>query len=155
MIKNHLSDETLQAFLLKDTNDNHVVEHLSVCEVCRMKLLNYQHLVIGIEKMRSESFDFDVTSLVMDRVIQYEKQKRSHPKLVFWLLLAILLIVISSFSIPFIHSIITLFNSLPLITTLLIMGTGTVVLVVLLADIYRQYKMNEKKYLKNNLQPIV
>jgi len=69
MTNNHLTDETLQAFLLKEIQDDTITAHLAVCSSCREKLGNYQHLVVGIQKIESETFSFDVTTVVMDRII--------------------------------------------------------------------------------------
>lgn len=129
--------------------------HLSVCSECRTKLENYQHLLVNIQKVAAESFAFDVTTLVMDRIVQYEKQESLKQAFVFWGLLTILLIAISSFAIPFIPQILTIFNSTPNLTMQLIIGTGLVVLIFLLTDLNKQYKLKERKIFENNLQPIL
>lgn len=150
----HLTDETLQAFLLKETQDDAVSMHLAVCSACRIKLENYQHLVVGIQKVAPESFAFDVTTLVMDRVVQYEKQESRKQELVFWAIMTILLIGISSFAIPFIPQILTIFSSTPVFSMLFVVGTGLAVFVFLFADLSKQYKQKERQIFGNKLQPM-
>ena len=145
MKNNHLTDETLQAFLLKEMQDDTIVTHLAACSSCLEKLENYQYLVVGIQKTAPETFSFDVTTVVMDKIMLYERKENRKQELVFWGLLMFLLVIISSFSIPFIPQILTIFYSAPIFKMLLIVGTGLVVLLFLLADINKQYKMKEEK----------
>lgn len=155
MKSKHLTDETLQAFLLKEIQDDTIATHLASCANCMEKLENYQYLVAGIQKIAPETFSFDVTTVVMDKIMLYERKENRKQELVFCGILIFLLVVISSFSIPFIPQILTIFYSIPVFKTLLIVGTGLVVLLFLLADINKQYKMKEKKIFENNLQPIL
>lgn len=155
MKSDHLTDETLQAFLLKEIQDDTIATHLSVCPDCREKLEKYHHLIVAISKIAPETFSFDVTTLVMDKIIRYEKKKSNKQEFIFWALLIFLSVVIASFAIPFIPKILTQFYSKFIFTTLLAVGTGLVVLLFLLVDIYQQYKTKEEKIFKNNLQPIL
>ena len=154
MTNNHLTDETLQAFLLKEIQDDTIMAHLDVCSNCREKLESYQYLVDNIQRVAPETFSFDVATVVMDRIKLYERQESKKQGLVFWGLLIFLLIVISSFSIPFIPRILAIFYSKSILTTLFVIGAGLIVFLFLLADITQQYKMKEKEIFENNLQPI-
>ena len=51
MNHDHLTDETLQAFLLKEMQDNTIAEHLTVCPTCSEKLEDYQRVIVGISKV--------------------------------------------------------------------------------------------------------
>jgi hypothetical protein len=155
MTNSHLTDETLQAFLLKETQDDAVVMHLSACAACSTKLENYQQLMVAMQKLAPDSFTFDVTTLVMDSIVQYEKQESRKQAVVFGRFLPILLLVIVSFSIPFIPSILTIFTSIPIFTMLLILGTGLVILLFVLAEVIKQYKMKEEKIFQHISQPIL
>jgi anti-sigma factor RsiW len=154
MTNGHLTDETLQAFLLDETQEGTAAAHLSACADCREKLENYQRLVVGIKKMTPESFAFDVTAVVMNNIVQYERQESRKQELVFWGLLSLLIVVITAFSIPFLPQIRAIFSAIPVFPALLIGGTGAVVLLFLVADINRQYKIKEEKIFQNKLQPI-
>lgn len=155
MRSNHLTDEVLQAFLVKETQDHTIVTHLSVCSTCQKRLNEYQRLIDQVQKIETETFSFDVTISAMNTIMLYEKKKRKKQALAFWGLLLSLLIVISSFSIPYIPEVLAVFYSKSVFVTLLVVGTGLVVLLFLLADILQQYKTKEEKIFQNNLQPIL
>lgn len=155
MTNNHISDENLQTFLLGETQDETVASHISSCEICREKLENYQALFANIKKINPEAFDFDVTSLVMDTIIQYEKQKSKKQELVSWGFMAFLVVAISSFAIPYIPQILSIFNTMPNFTAVLMVGTGFLVALFLVIDLYKQYQLKEKKIFDHNLQPML
>lgn len=149
----HLTDEVLQAYLLKEMEDDTLVAHLTICATCRKRLEEYQLLLERVQEIRTETFSFNVTDLAMDTIMLYEQKKRNRQALFFWGLLIFLVIVISSLAVPFIPGVLAVFNSKSVITSLLIIGTGIAVLFFLLADVMQQYKMKEEQLFKNNLQP--
>lgn len=151
----HLTDEILQAFLLKEVQDDTIVEHLTVCPICQEKLESYQDLIMDIQKVEPETFSFDVTNVVMDKIIQYENQKTKKHELIFWGLFIFSLLIILSLSISFLPQLLSIFHSIPFFKTLLIIGTGLAVMLFLFADLSKQYKRKEKKIFENNLQPIL
>jgi len=153
MKSTHLTDETLQAFLLSEMQDGTIATHLAVCSNCREKLETYRQLMLGISKTAPETFSFDLTSVVMDKIMLYEKNKNKKQGLFFWGVLTFLFLLIVSLAIPFIPDILAVFYSKSIFTTLLVIGTGVVVFLFLLADITQQYKIKEEKVFKNNLQP--
>ncbi len=151
----HLTDEMLQAYLLKEFQDDTIASHLTTCSMCRKKLEEYQLLIDSVQTMKPETFSFNVTPLAMNRIVLYEKKKTKKQALVYWGILAFLLIAIASFSIPFIPRILAIFYATSVVATLLVTGTGLAVLLFLLVDIIQQYKAKEDKIFKNNLQPIL
>lgn len=151
----HLTDEMLQAYLLKETEDETFALHLATCSLCRKKLEAYQLLIDGVQTMKPETFSFNITALAMNRIVLYEQRKSKKQVWVYWGLLVFLLIVIASFSIPFLPRLRILFYSRSVVTTLLVTGTGLAVLLFLLADITRQYKKKENKLFKQHLQPVL
>lgn len=153
MNNRHLTDEALQAFVLKEIQDDTVAVHLSVCADCREKIKNYQYLVDNIQKVAPESFSFDVTTVVMDSVVKYKRRETVKQKIGFWILLTFLSLIVLSFAIPFLPRILMIFDSISIFKTLFIVGTGFAVIFFLLADLSRQYKLKEKKLFENNLQP--
>ncbi|WP_298223682.1 hypothetical protein [Flavobacterium sp.] len=155
MKNDHLADETLQAFLFHERQDDTVATHLAECTNCREKLEKYQHLNDSLSEIAPETFSFDLTTAVMDKIMQYEKKKSKKQEFVFWALLTFLAVIMASLAIPFIPKILTVFYSKSIFATLLVVGTGLVVLLFLLADIHQQYKTKEQKIFKNNLQPIL
>jgi predicted tellurium resistance membrane protein TerC len=154
MKSSHLTDETLQAFLLKEIQDETVAAHLTGCSACSERLEEYQTLINRVQQVEAEAFSFDVSALAMQSVLLYEKKKSKKQELVFWGLLIVLVIAIASFSVPFIPAVLALFSLTADFSILLITGTGAVVLLFLLADIVRQYKAKEEKLFATNLQPL-
>lgn len=154
MKSTHLTDETVQAYLLDEMPDSAIAKHLAMCENCRQKLEAYRHLMADISKTVPETFSFDLTTVVMDKIMLYEKKKNKKKEFFFWGALTFLLLTIASLSIPFIPKILTVFHSKSIFATLLVIGTGLVVFLFLLVDINRQYKIKKEKIFNNNLQPI-
>ncbi len=155
MKENHLTDEILQAYLLKDIENKEVIKHISECSICQKKLDKYQFLIDTISKVKSETFSFNVENLVMNEIKIYEKKKNKKQTFFFWGILIFLLIVISSFSIPFIPKVLMLFKSKSIYITLFVMVTSLVISLFLLAETIEQHKIKENKIFKNNLQPIL
>lgn len=155
MKNNHLTDEILQAFQLKEIQGDAIVAHLAVCTDCQKRLEEYHHLIDSMQQMKPETFTFDVTALAMETVVLFEQKKRRKQAWAFWGILVLLSVAIASFSIPYLPEVSTLFDSQSFFTTLLVIGTGLAVLFFLGADMIRQYQTKEKKIFKNNLQPIL
>lgn len=153
MKNGHLTDEILQGFLLNEIQEDTIVTHLTVCTECRERLEDYQYLVDSVQKIKPETFSFDITALAMNSIMLYEQKKSKKQGLFFWGLLIFLLIIIASFSIPYIPTMFAIFYTKSIFTTLLMVGTGLVVFLFLLADITQQYKTKEAKIFKHNLQP--
>lgn len=153
MKNSHLTDEVLQGFLLNEIQDDAIATHLTVCTECRERLEDYQYLVDSVQKIKPETFSFDITALAMNSIMLYEQKKSKKQGLLFWGLLIFLLIIIASFSIPYIPKMFAIFYTKSIFTTLLMVGTGLVVFLFLLADITQQYKTKEAKIFKHNLQP--
>lgn len=155
MTNSHLTDETLQALLLKEMQNDTAAMHLSECADCQTKFEKYQLLIADIQKIEPETLPFDVTTVVMDKITRYENQKSRKQERVLWVIFTFLSVLISSLSIPFIPQVLTAFFTLSIFTTLLIVGTGLVVFLFLLADLNRRYKLKEQQIFDNNLQPTI
>lgn len=154
MNSEHLSDEALQAYLFKEVEDDASAAHLSACSICRERLDEYRFLIDRLQETKPEAFSFDLSSHVMDKVLQHETRKRKREYLVYWGILAFAFMVLASFSIPFVPQVLAVFYLDSMLTTLFVLGTGLAVLVFLLADLARQYKTKADRLLKKSLQPI-
>lgn len=150
MKNTHLTDESIQEFLLQKTQDHNVVAHLTVCTNCQNKMKNYQHLFDGIEKLDSDILPFDISIVVMEKIMIYDKKKNKNEALFTWGILTFMAIAIASMSIPFLPKMTNLFSSKSIHINLVIFGTFILVFTFLLVDIYQRYKTNEEKYLKTN-----
>ena len=155
MRNSHLTDEVLQSFLLNETKDENINTHLSGCADCRAKLESYQRLATAFQELTPDSFQFDITPLVMDRIVHYEQQENKKQELIFWGSLSLSILVISIVSVPFLSKALTVFYAIPIFKTLLIVGTGLAVVLILIADLIKQYKLKERKIFEDNLQPIL
>lgn len=153
MKKEHVTEETLQAYLLEEMRNDAIGEHLEACSVCKAKLENYRHLIVNIQKIEQQPFSFDVTTLAMTKILDYERKSKRKKEVFFWGLLIFSIIVIAALSVPFIPVILTVFHSKSIFIALLVLGTSLLVFLFLLADIKRQYKRQEEKILRNDLQP--
>ena len=154
MKNNHLTDETLQAFLLHEIQDDAIHIHLADCSICSAKLKNYQYLIERINKITPEKFSFDVTGVVMHKIEQHVIQKNTKHDLIFWGIMAALIGSIVILSLPFLQPVVRVFYAKSFYTNLFMIGTGFCVAIIFVADIYKSYSVKEKKLFDINLQPI-
>lgn len=143
MKSDHLTDETLQAFLLNEMQDDTIATHLVACSDCRENLEKYQHLMAGISKIAPETFSFDVTSLVMAKIKEVETQKEKNANIVLYLSLSAVSIIAMVLLYPYIKTIFVQFKSLSVIGYVFMLVSTLGVVVFLLNDIIRQYKQKE------------
>lgn len=155
MNSKHLTDEILQAYVLKEIQDDIITNHLAVCSKCKKSFEEYKFLIGSISEVKPEAFPFDITTLAINSITLYEKKQSKKQELVFWGLLIFLSIAILSFSIPYLPTILDLFYSNSTFTMLLVIGTSLIIFLFLLADLALHYKTKENKLFKNNLQPTI
>jgi len=143
MPNNHLTDETLQAFLLKETKDDSIIIHLKVCSTCRKRLVEYQYLIDSVQKIKTETFSFDVTSLVMGKIKEVETQKEKNTNIVLYMILSIVSIVAMVLLYPYIRIIFAQFKSFSIMENVFMLVSVLGVVIFLLNDLFRQYKQKE------------
>lgn len=155
MNNTHLTDEILQAYLLKENIDDNTMKHLSACSLCQEKLTEYQFLIDTMQEVTTEPISFNTTTLVMSQIMLYEQKKSRKEEWIFWGVLILLIIIIISVALPFIPNVLYIFHATSFTTTLLLAGTGLCVFAFLLVDTIRRFHMKEVKLFKSNLQPIL
>ncbi len=143
MNNNHLTDETLQAFLLTEMQDDTIALHLDLCETCRGKLEIYQHLMVGISTLEPETFPFDVTALVMKKINELETQKEKNTNLVLYMSLSIVSIVALALLYPYVKIVFTPFNSFSIMANIFMLVSALGVVVFIMNDQFRQYKQKK------------
>lgn len=143
MKSTHLTDETLQAFLLKEIQHDTISTHLADCSTCRDRLEEYQYLMVEISKIAPETFSFDVTALVMDKIKEIETQKEKNTNIVLYLSLSIISLVTLGLLYPYIKIIFTQFKSFSIMANLSMLVSVLGVVIFLLYDLFRQYKQKE------------
>lgn len=151
----HLTDEILQAFLLKDIQDDTIVEHLTVCSTCQKRLEEYQYLINCVQKINPETFSFDVTSVVMEKIQEVETQKEKNKNMVLYMSLSVASVITLFLLYPYIKIIFAQFQLFSIIANAFILVSGLGVVIFLLTDLFRQYKTKEEKIFKNNMQPMI
>ena len=110
MKNNHITDEILQAFLLKEIQDDTIASHLTVCSSCQKKLEEYQFLIDSVLKIKPETFSFDVTTLVMKKINKAETQKEKSTNIILYMSLTIVSIIALVLLYPYIKTILTQFK---------------------------------------------
>lgn len=143
MINNHLTDEAIQTYLLKEVQDDSITKHLAECSICKIKLEEYQLLINNVQKIKTETFSFDVTSLVMEKIIEVETQKEKKANSVLYMSLSIVLIVAMALLYPYTKIIFTQFKSFSIMGNAFMIVSVLGVVVFLLNDLFRQYKQKE------------
>lgn len=143
MINNHLTDETLQAFLLKETEDNTITTHLTVCSSCRKKLEEYQYLTDSFQQIKTETFSFDVTTVVMEKIKAAETQKEKNTNIVLYMILSVVAMVALIILYPYIKTIFSQFRSFSIMANACMLVSVLGVLIFLVHDLFRQYKQKE------------
>lgn len=139
----HLTDEILQTYLLEDIQDDAIAMHLTGCSKCRKRLKEYQFLIDSVQKIKPETFSFDVTSLVMEKIIEVETQKEKNSNIVLYISLSIVSIVAMALLYPYIKIIFTQFKSFSLMANVFMLVSVIGVVIFLLNDLFRQYKQKE------------
>jgi hypothetical protein len=143
MKNNHLTDEILQSLLLNEVHDEIVDKHIFECQVCQEKIKNYQYLFSSIKKLEPETFSFDVTSLVIEKIYKVEMKKEKNTNIALYLILSIILVVVFILLYPYLKSIFAQFKSFSIMANAFMMVSALGVTVFLIKDIYRQYKRKE------------
>ncbi len=143
MNNDHLTDHTIQAYAIQEIADSPIALHISACAACKAKLESYRVLMRSISNIEPETFSFDATALVMQKIRQSENRKTPIGdytlNAISWLLNLGVLIL----GIPFIKPVYQLFHAFTGITNVLIAVSACSVLIFLLTDIFRQYRQRE------------
>lgn len=139
----HLTDEILQAYLLKEIHDHTIATHITECPTCQKKLDEYQFLIDSVQKIKPETFPFDVTSIVMAKINEVETQKEKNTNIALYMSLSIASIVTMILLYPYIKTIFTQFKSFSIIGNVFMLVSALGVVVFLLNDLFRKYKQKE------------
>ena len=144
MKSTHLTDETLQAFLLNELQDDTIAAHLKVCSTCLTRLEEYKLLTHSLQKLKTETFSFDVTSLVMEKINEVETRKEKNTNIVLLTSLSIALMATLVLLYPYVKIILAQFKLFSIMTNAFILVSVLGVAIFLLNDIFRQYREKEK-----------
>jgi hypothetical protein len=148
MSNNHLTDYTIQSYILKEISEEIVELHISECPDCKAKLETYQLIMSTLENLPSERFSFDVTRLAMEKITESERKKESINNSILMSILGILILGVFALSLPYVKPIFRELQSITAISTLLILVSALSILIFFLADQFRQYKQKENLLFK-------
>lgn len=148
MKNDHVTDEVLQAFLLKEIQENSIAMHLNVCSKCQERLEDYEFLINNVRKIKSETFSFDVTSLVMEKIESVEIQKEKNKNTVLYIIFSIISTITLALSYPSLKIIFHQFKSFSMITNVFMLVSVSGVFIFLMNDLFRQYKRKESLLLQ-------
>ncbi|HMT96749.1 MAG TPA: hypothetical protein PKC62_08690 [Ferruginibacter sp.] len=143
MNTNHLTDESLQAYILEDISDSQITLHISECADCKAKLKSYQALLNRINKLEPELFSFDVTELVLQKIEATETKKTILGDYTLMILLGVFILSVILFSFPIIKPIFQPFWSLDFLGNAFIIVSTIGVLMFLFVDILMKFKQKE------------
>ena len=143
MKNNHITDEILQAYLLNEIQDDNIATHLSECSSCQEKLEEYQLFIDSVQKIKPETFSFDVTSIVMAKINEVERQKEKDTNIVLYMSFSIVSIVAMVLLYPYLKIIFTQFKSFSIMANVFMLVSVLGVVIFLLNDLFRQYKQKE------------
>ncbi|MEW6196974.1 MAG: hypothetical protein AB1521_17645 [Bacteroidota bacterium] len=105
MKSNHLTDQEIQEFLFgkstisKDTND-----HINSCKECESKIANYKTITESIKAVSNPSFDFDLSGMVMEKLITKKQRTKLSWHLIFSFVLGLISFAIIIVCINFIFA---------------------------------------------------
>jgi hypothetical protein len=86
MTNKHPSDEILQGLVLHEEEASpEVKSHMASCGQCQAAVQVYRHLFISIGKLQAPVFDFDVSTVVLERLAERKKHRVSSPLFVYLL----------------------------------------------------------------------
>lgn len=139
----HLTDELLQDYVFTGILDENALKHLASCDQCIAQLKAYQNLSSTLNTLAVETFSFNTSSLVIQKIEMRRKKKKIELNLFYTSLLGLILVPVY-FILPMI---VTAFN-VQLIdnAAMVLLITGTLcVISFLVIDMFRTQKEKELK----------
>jgi hypothetical protein len=139
----HLTDDIIQAYILQEISDNQIALHILECANCKAKMESYQTLMNTIGNLKSETFPFDVTALVLQKIEATETKKTALGSYALIAVLSVFFMGVILLIIPITEPIIQMFRSLNVIDNAFLTVSAVCVLIFLIKDTFRQYKQKE------------
>ncbi|MEQ1555134.1 MAG: hypothetical protein ABL929_13195 [Ferruginibacter sp.] len=143
MKSEHFTDETLQEYLLKEIQDDNITSHLTVCSSCWKKIEEYQYLIDNVREIKAETFSFDVTTVVMEKIKNAETLKEKNKNTVLYMILSSVTLIALYLLYPYIKIIFTQFKLFSTMANVFMLVSVLGIVIFLLNDLFRQYKQKE------------
>jgi predicted anti-sigma-YlaC factor YlaD len=143
MENEHLTEENIQAFILKEIVDESIQIHLSHCYECQAKYDTYETLVSDLSLLQHETFSFDVTAVVMQKIEAVESKKIVENNNLLYAILGLSCVGFFAVLLPYFKIIFLYFLRLSIFENGLLFITALGITIYLLGDIFKNYKKNE------------
>jgi hypothetical protein len=136
----HIHEREIQLFVVeRESCDAEIVDHISRCPVCAMKVEEYKTLFMAVHQQEKPVFDFPLADLVVAQISQPQPKDRFDKLLVYIIGAAILV---------FAATIIYLFRDVDLKPDLEISSVSIALIIItivgmtafLVTDMYRKYQ---------------
>lgn len=144
----HLTDEVVQDYVVHKISDEQFALHIMECGDCNAKIEAYQVLVNTINSIKPETFSFDITALVLQKIEATESKRNALCSYALITILNIFILSVILFSVSILEPITQAFHSLKLIDNAFIIVSALSVFIFLIKDLLRQYKQKEMLFLQ-------
>jgi amino acid transporter len=140
MTNEHLSETEIQEYVLDKTNaPENIIEHVALCESCKIKVENYKILFAGISQQPASSFNFNLSGLVMAQLPQ-PKTKVLPERFVIYLLSFIAIAIIGFLGYVFRKNIENIFAGISFLFMIIIIIASFIIIVFKSIEIYKKYQ---------------
>lgn len=69
MINDHLTEKEIQQFIFeKDACSTKTIDHISGCEICRVRASNYKLIGDNLKLVGKPSFNYDLSSMILKQI---------------------------------------------------------------------------------------
>jgi hypothetical protein len=136
----HLTDEEIQQYALDNLNsDITIFEHITSCEVCKAKVMNYRLLFAGIQQQPRATFDFNLAELVVAQLPSPKPAAAPDNSLIYVFVLAAIALTAAVLYYFRIY-IVSLFTGIAPLFIYLTATTIVTLAIILSTDMYRNYQ---------------
>lgn len=143
MVK-HLTDDEVQQFVIdKQHCEIMIVEHIHVCNDCKMRADVYRTLIAGIKQQPQPVFDFDLSGSVLGQ-IPMAQPKIASERWVMWSLIFVSAGFFAGGAYYFRSYIASMFEGMAVILIYLIAISVITVIAALFFDMYKKYQKEMK-----------
>lgn len=142
MTHTHPSDDQLQDHL--EAPNPTTLHHLEHCAYCRTRMQELEQLVGQLNQLTPQPLSYNLEAVAMQAVVQHVHKRKRTENQMYWGLLLVAALVLALFAWPLLATVLANLASTSYFSILLAGTTGTALVVVLIADLLRQYKAKEK-----------
>lgn len=140
MISKHLSDYDIQRLVLDEANcDDGIMQHARMCPRCNSKAETYRLIFASLEKQPKPVFEFDLTEMVLSKLVAKEETPRL-PNSLTYLTLTIIVAPLAAVSYIFGKTLLGIFSSASSILLYMMVATASTFLALQIIDMFKKHK---------------